>query len=50
MDARDRRVEISIRRHEREEERQMVARYASQNQEPLTLGDILIESDSEDSK
>jgi small subunit ribosomal protein S1 len=50
VDARDRRVEISIRRYEREEERQMVARYASQNQEPLTLGDILIESDSDDSK
>jgi small subunit ribosomal protein S1 len=48
VDARDRRVELSIRRYEREEERQMVARYAGKNQEPLTLGDILIES-SEDS-
>jgi small subunit ribosomal protein S1 len=47
VEARDRRVDISIRRHEREEERQMVARYAGQNQEPLTLGDVLLESDTD---
>jgi small subunit ribosomal protein S1 len=46
VEPRDRRVELSIRRYEREQERQMVARYASQNQEPLTLGDVLLESES----
>jgi small subunit ribosomal protein S1 len=44
VDSRERRVEISIRRYERDEERQMVARYAGKNQEPLTLGDVLLES------
>lgn len=48
VDPRDRRVELSIRRYEREQERQMVARYAGQNQEPLTLKDVLEESDSSD--
>jgi ribosomal protein S1 len=47
VDNRDRRVELSIRRYEREQERQMVARYAGQNQEPLTLGDVLLESEDE---
>ncbi len=51
VDARDRRVELSIRRYEREQERQMVARYAGQNQEPLTLKDVLEESEpSEDNE
>jgi small subunit ribosomal protein S1 len=50
VEPRDRRVELSIKRYERDQERQMVARYASQNQEPLTLGDVLMEShSSEDS-
>jgi small subunit ribosomal protein S1 len=48
LDARDRRVEASIRRHDRDEERQMVARYSGKNQEPLTLADVLIESDSQE--
>ena len=47
-DPRERRVELSIRRYEREQERQMVARYAGQNQEPLTLRDVLVESDDTD--
>jgi small subunit ribosomal protein S1 len=46
LDARERRVELSIRRYEREEERQMVARYAGKNQAPLTLGDVLLESET----
>ena len=49
LDPKERRVELSIRRFDRDEERQMVARYAGKNQEPLTLGDILIESETEDS-
>ncbi len=48
VDNRDRRVEASIRRYDRDEERQMVARYSGKNQEPLTLGDVLVESDSEE--
>jgi small subunit ribosomal protein S1 len=47
MDARERRVELSVRRHDRDEERQMLKRYGSHNQQPLTLGDVLVESDSE---
>jgi small subunit ribosomal protein S1 len=49
VDPRERRVELSIRRYEKDQERQMVARYAGQNQEPLTLGDILVENESSDS-
>lgn len=43
IDPRERRVDISIRRFDREQERQMIKQYASQNQEPLTLGDVLID-------
>jgi ribosomal protein S1 len=45
VDPRERRVEISIRRYDREQERQMLKRYAGQNQEPLTLGDVLVDRD-----
>ena len=48
VDPKERRVELSIRRYERDEERQMVARYAGQNQGRLTLGDVLIESETEE--
>ncbi len=47
-DKKDRRVELSVRRHDRDEERQMVAQYATQNQDPLTLGDVLLERDTTD--
>src|SRR5439155_20635805 len=45
LDARERRVDLSVRKHDREEERQMLKRYAGQNQQPLTLGDVLVETD-----
>jgi len=44
VDTRERKAELSIRRHDRDEERQMIKRYAGQNQDRLTLGDILQES------
>jgi small subunit ribosomal protein S1 len=44
----ERKVELSIRQYERDEERKAVARY-TKNQERLTLGDILISSDEDDS-
>ena len=47
IDARERRVELSVRRQDRDEERQMLKRYAGQNQQPLTLGDVLVEAESE---
>jgi small subunit ribosomal protein S1 len=47
VDARERRVELSVRKQDRDEERQMLKRYAGQNQQPLTLGDVLVEAESE---
>ena len=47
VDVRDRRVELSVRKHDRDEERQMLKRYAGQNQQPLTLGDVLVEAEPE---
>ena len=47
VDARDRRVELSVRKHDRDEERHLLKRYAGQNQQPLTLGDVLVEAESE---
>jgi len=47
LDARERRVELSVRKHDREEERQMLKRYAGQNQQPLTLGEVLVEAETE---
>ena len=47
IDLRERRIDLSVRKHDREEERQMLKRYAGQNQRPLTLGDVLIEAESE---
>jgi len=47
VDARERRVELSVRRHDRDEERTMLKRYAGQNQQPLTLGDVLVEAEPE---
>ena len=47
IDARERRVDLSVRKHDREEERQMLKRYAGQNQRPLTLGDVLVEAESD---
>jgi small subunit ribosomal protein S1 len=47
LDPRERRVDLSVRKHDREEERQMLKRYAGQNQRPLTLGDVLVEAESE---
>ena len=44
VDPRERRLELSIRRFDRDEERQMLKRYSGRNQEPLTLGDILIDT------
>src|SRR5207302_8770543 len=37
IDARERRIDLSVRKHDRDEERQMLKRYAGQNQRPLTL-------------
>lgn len=48
VDTRERRVELSIRRFEKDQERQMLARYAGRNQEPLRLADVLVESDVSD--
>jgi small subunit ribosomal protein S1 len=47
VDSRERRVELSVRRHDRDEERHLLKRYAGQNQQPLTLGDVLVEAESE---
>ena len=47
IDVRERRLELSVRRQERDEERQMLKRYAGQNQQPLTLGDVLVEAEPE---
>jgi small subunit ribosomal protein S1 len=44
VDNRDRRIELSIRRYDRDEERRMLKRYSGRNQEPLTLGDVLVET------
>jgi small subunit ribosomal protein S1 len=47
VDVRERRVDLSVRKHDRDEERQMLKRYAGQNQQPLTLGDVLVEAESD---
>jgi small subunit ribosomal protein S1 len=47
VDLRERRVDLSIRRQERDEERHLLKRYAGQNQQPLTLGDVLVEAEPE---
>lgn len=49
IDPRERRLELSVRRFDRDEERQMLKRYGGQNQEPLTLGEVLIDSESVES-
>jgi len=46
IDSRERRIDLSIRRFDREEERQMMKRYGGHNQEPLTLADVLVENES----
>ncbi len=48
VDAHDRRVELSVRKHDREEERHLLKRYGGQNQQPLTLGDVLTEAEPEE--
>jgi small subunit ribosomal protein S1 len=47
IDARERRLELSVRRHDRDEERQMLKRYGGQHQQPLTLADVLVEAETE---
>src|SRR5262249_44164053 len=47
VDPRERRVDLSVRKQDRDEERQLLKRYAGKNQQPLTLGDVLVEADSE---
>lgn len=47
VDARERRVELSIRRFDREEERRMIRQYDGKRQEPLTLGDVLRDASQE---
>lgn len=47
VDARERKLDLSIKRHDREEERHMMKRYGGQHQEPLTLGQVLLDPDSE---
>jgi small subunit ribosomal protein S1 len=47
IDVRERRIDLSVRKQDRDEERQMLKRYAGQNQQPLTLGDVLVEAESE---
>src|SRR5258706_4460346 len=49
VDLRERRVDPSVRKQDRDEERQMLKRYAGQNQQPLTLGEVLVEAESETS-
>jgi small subunit ribosomal protein S1 len=44
---RERGVELSIRRYEKDQERQMLARYDGKKQDPLTLGDILVDPSEE---
>jgi len=46
IDSRERRIDLSIRRYDREQERQMLKRYAGHNQEPLTLADVLVDNES----
>jgi small subunit ribosomal protein S1 len=48
LDARERRVDLSIRKHDREEERRMLKRYSGHNQEPLTLGEVLLDPNASD--
>lgn len=47
IDSRERKAELSIRRHDRDEERRMLKRYGGQHQQPLTLGDVLQEAQAE---
>jgi len=49
IDPRERRLDLSVRKHDRDEERHLLKRYAGQNQQPLTLGDVLVEAESENS-
>jgi small subunit ribosomal protein S1 len=44
IDFRERQVELSIRRYDRDEERRMLKQYSGRNQEPLTLGDVLLDT------
>lgn len=48
VDARERRVELSIRKYDREQERQMLRRFDGRGQS-LTLGDVLMEQQQQDS-
>ncbi len=50
VDSRERRAELSVRRYDREEERQMLKRYGGHNQEPLTLADVLVDTDASESQ
>ena len=47
VDVKERRLEVSVRRYDREEEKRMLKRYSGQNQEPLRLGDVLLDANSD---
>jgi len=49
VDARERKLDLSIKRHDRDEERHMMKRYGGQHQEPLTLGQVLLDPDADSS-
>ncbi len=48
VDARERRVDLSVRRHDKDEERHLMKRYGGHHQQPLTLGDVLVEAEPEE--
>ncbi len=47
VDVRERKIDLSVRKYDREEERQMMKRYGGQNQQPLTLGQVLVDPSAE---
>lgn len=46
LEKQERRVELSIRRFDKDQERQMLARYDGKKQDPLTLGEVLLETNT----
>ena len=50
VDLRERKVELSIRRYERDEERRMMKQYGNNQQELQTLGDMLQQAQQENHK
>ena len=47
VESRERKVELSIRRFDRDEERRMLKQYVNNTQGPMTLGDVLQQAQAE---